>query len=72
MALSVAKASPDLPPAVFRSEKLWRVSVPKDKRYLALCYIFMLISKHHGGRLRFPEVCMHFCWMQRAKAIRET
>ena len=53
-------------------KKLWRVSVPKDKRYLALCYIFMLISKHRGGRLRFPEVCMHFCWMQRAKAIRDT
>ena len=51
--------------------KLWRVSVLRDQRFLALCYIFMLVSRHHGGRLRFPEVCMHLCWMKRAGAIRD-
>ena len=53
-------------------KKLWRVSVPRDQRFLALCYIFMEVSKHHGGRLRFPEVCMHLCWMLRADAIRDS
>ena len=40
-------------------KKLWRAPVPRDQRFLALCYIFMQVSRHHGGRLRFPEVCMH-------------
>ena len=53
-------------------KKLWRVPVPRDQRFLALCYIFMQVSRHHGGRLRFPEVCMHLCWMQRAGAIRDS
>ena len=50
-------------------KKLWRVPVPRDQRFLALCYIFMHVSRHHGGRLRFPEVCMHLCWVQRAGAL---
>ena len=53
-------------------KKLWKAPVPRDQRFLALCYIFMEVSKHHGGRLRFPEVCMHLCWMHRAGAIRDT
>ena len=81
LVLSSASRFPDCMISVWPSDcggyvkafrKRRRVAVPRDQRFLALCYIFMQVSKHHGGRLRCPAMCMHFCWMQRAKAIRDS